>query len=173
MGQPREQPRRLAQHILDAALAEFADKGLSDADYVSDFNAIMQAGVALPFWINGAGIIASLIGIILVRNTNLKDNATLESLLATITNGVWVASAATTGFTALAVALLFKQDLAWKLFGSTVIGLVAGIIIAKFTEYWCVCRRGRAHRCAHACARARPRALAAPQFRDDRKNYNL
>jgi hypothetical protein len=77
---------------------------------------------------NGAGIIASLIGIILVRNTNLKDNATLESLLATITNGVWVASAATTGFTALAVALLFKQDLAWKLFGSTVIGLVALLV---------------------------------------------
>jgi K(+)-stimulated pyrophosphate-energized sodium pump len=129
----------IATATLAPRLAEqFADKGLSDADYVTDYNAIMQAGVALPFWINGTGIIASLIGIILVRNTNLKDNATLETLLATITNGVWVASAATTGFTALAVALLFKQELAWKLFGSTVIGLVAGVIIAKFTEYWCV-----------------------------------
>jgi len=102
--------------------AQFADTGLSPADFVTEYNAIMQAAVALPFWINGFGIIASLIGIILVRNTNLKDNTTLETLLNTITNGVWVASAATTGFTALTVALLFKSLIAWKLFGATVIG---------------------------------------------------
>lgn len=115
--------------------ANFADTTLGIADYTKDFNAIMHAGVALPFWINGAGIIASLIGIAVVRNTKLADGTSLETLLATITNGVWVASIFTTAFTAGIVALIFKAAVAWKLFGATVIGLVAGVVIAKFTEY--------------------------------------
>jgi H(+)-translocating pyrophosphatase len=115
--------------------ASFADTSLTLNEYTKDFNAIMDAGVALPFWINGAGIIASLIGIAVVRNTKLADGTSLETLLATITNGVWVASIFTTGFTAGIVALLFKSVVAWKLFGATVIGLVAGVVIAKFTEY--------------------------------------
>ena len=130
---------------------QFSDHSLSPADYATEYNAIMQAGVALPFWINGLGIIASLVGIILVRNTHLKDNATLEALLSTITNGVWLASLATTGFTALVVALLFKSELAWKLFGSTVIGCVA------------VCMRSSpgllAARCLAPYPRLRPRPL--------------
>lgn len=95
-------------------------------DITNDYNAILTAAVALPFWINGFGILASLLGIALVRNTKLDDSATLDTLLKTITNGVWLASAGTTAFTALAVGLLFRQDIAWKLFGATVIGLVAG-----------------------------------------------
>jgi H(+)-translocating pyrophosphatase len=110
-------------------------EGVTLADTTSDYNAILQAAVALPFWVNGFGIIASLVGIALVRNTRLEDSATLETLLKTITNGVWLASFATTGFTAFIVGILFRSEIAWKLFGATVIGLVAGVIIAKFTEY--------------------------------------
>ena len=93
------------------------------------------AGVALPFWIDGFGIIASLIGIALVRNSRLDDSTTLETLLKTIGNGVWLASGATLGFSALACALLFRAAIAWRLFGTIAIGLVAGVIIAQFTEY--------------------------------------
>jgi H(+)-translocating pyrophosphatase len=69
-----------------------------------------------------------------VRNAKI-DGANLDTLLKTITNGVWIASLVTTAATAGIVALLFKAAVAWKLFGATVIGLIAGIVIAKFTEY--------------------------------------
>jgi H(+)-translocating pyrophosphatase len=115
--------------------AQFADTSLGAADYQADFNAIMHAGIALPFWINGGGILASLIGIAAIRNTTLPDGTTLEALLTTITNGVLIASAVTTVFTAGIVWALFKGAVAWKLFGATVIGLIAGVVIGKFTEY--------------------------------------
>jgi K(+)-stimulated pyrophosphate-energized sodium pump len=115
--------------------AQFADTNLGAADYQADFNAIMHAGIALPFWINGGGILASLIGIAAIRNTTLPDGTTLEALLTTITNGVLIASAVTTVFTAGIVWALFKSAVAWKLFGATVIGLIAGVVIGKFTEY--------------------------------------
>ena len=74
-------------------------------------------------------------GIALVRNSRLDDNTTLENLLKTIGNGVWLASGATLGFSALACNLLFRSYIAWRLFGAIAIGLVAGVIIAQFTEY--------------------------------------
>lgn len=83
----------------------------------------------------GLGIVASLMGIALVRNARLDDSATLDSLLRTVANGVWLASAATLGFCALACNLLFRAAIAWRLFGVIAIGLAAGVIIAQFTEY--------------------------------------
>jgi Na+/H+-translocating membrane pyrophosphatase len=49
--------------------------------------------------------------------------------------GVWVASALTLGLTAACCWTLFRSAIAVKLFGCVAIGLVAGVIIAKFTEY--------------------------------------
>ena len=113
----------------------YVDKGLSIDDQFKQFNMIMHAAVALPLWIDGFGIIASLAGIALIRNAKLDDKTSLETLLAVIGYGVWLSSAITAGFTALCVAILFRADVAWPLFGCVVVGLVAGIIIAKFTEY--------------------------------------
>jgi K(+)-stimulated pyrophosphate-energized sodium pump len=113
--------------IASAALAPsvadlFLDRTLSQADQLRDFNALLHAGVALPFWINGFGIVASLLGTWLVRSTKLDDQTTLDTLLKTITNGVWLASALALGFTAVSVGVLFRQNVAWYLFGSVAIG---------------------------------------------------
>jgi K(+)-stimulated pyrophosphate-energized sodium pump len=116
--------------------AEHVDRSLGSTDaLLADYNGVLAAGVALPFWIDGFGIVASLIGIALVRNSRLDDSTTLETLLKTIGNGVWLASGATLGFSALACGLLFRAAIAWRLFGTIAIGLVAGVIIAQFTEY--------------------------------------
>jgi len=108
---------------------------LSLDDQVRDFNMIMSAGVALPLWLDGFGIIASLIGIAYIRNAKLDDHTSLETLLSVIGKGVWIASAITAVFTAICVGILFNGSIAWPLFGCVIVGLVAGIIIAKFTEY--------------------------------------
>ena len=118
----------LAQENYDQSLGSIADMN-------TEYNLLLAAGVALPFAIDGFGIIASLVGTALVRNADLDDSTTLDVLLQVITNGVWLASVVTLGFTALCCAVLFKTAVAWKLFGCVAIGLVAGIIIAKWTEY--------------------------------------
>ena len=113
----------------------YVNTGLSVEDQVKDFNMIMSAAVALPLWLDGFGIIASLIGIAYIRNAKLDDQTSLETLLSVIGYGVWIASGITALFTALCVGVLFNGSVAWPLFGCVVVGLVAGIIIAKFTEY--------------------------------------
>jgi K(+)-stimulated pyrophosphate-energized sodium pump len=110
----------------DAAAAGWSTMSLSET---------MMAGVALPFWVYGLGILTSLIGTTIVRNAKLDDEATLDTLLKTINSGITVASVLTVGTTAACCVVLFDSPLSWRLFGSVVIGLVAGIIIANFTEY--------------------------------------
>ena len=116
--------------------AQFADTTLAPAEYQKDFNALLASGVALPFWLSGMGSIASLVGIAVIRNTNLPDGTTLEALLSTINFGVYVSSFISLGFTAGMCFTLFKTAVAWKLFVSSAIGLSCGIVIAKFTEYY-------------------------------------
>jgi len=95
----------------------------------------MMAGVALPFWVYGLGIMTSLIGTAVVRNAKLNDEATLDTLLNTINGGITFASILTVGTTIASCVVLFDSPLSWRLLGSVVIGLAAGVIIAKFTEY--------------------------------------
>lgn len=114
---------------------DYANQGLTAGEQAKDFNGIMHGAVALPFWVNGFGVLASLIGTYYVRNVKLGDSTTLDSLLKVITNGVIIATALTMGFTAFCVWTLFRPDLGARLFGAVAIGLIAGVIIAKFTEY--------------------------------------
>lgn len=83
----------------------------------------------------GFGTVASLAGIALISCARLDDHSTLEALLRTIGGGVWLASGATLGLSALAAHLLFRAALAWRLFGVIAIGLVAGVVIGHYTEY--------------------------------------
>jgi Na+/H+-translocating membrane pyrophosphatase len=107
----------------------------NEADQTLQFQDLMNASVALPFWINGFGIIASLLGIYYVRNVKLADNTRLETLLQVITNGVIIATVATMAFAAFCVFTLFDVVTGGKLLGSLSVGLIAGVVIAKFTEY--------------------------------------
>jgi H(+)-translocating pyrophosphatase len=115
--------------------ADTVSTDFNAADQLTQFQAIMTAAVALPFWINGFGIVASLLGIYYVRNVKLGDGTRLETLLQVITNGVIIATMATMAFAAFCVFTLFDAVTGGKLLGALSVGLIAGIIIAKFTEY--------------------------------------
>jgi H(+)-translocating pyrophosphatase len=78
----------------------------------------------------------SFIGIALVRNFPLdNEKTTLATLLRLINWGVYLASFLSIGTTICACVILFDSPLSWRLVGATLIGLVAGIVIANFTEY--------------------------------------
>jgi K(+)-stimulated pyrophosphate-energized sodium pump len=87
--------------------------------------------VILPFLIAAVGLLASLIGSFMVRT---KEGATQEELLRTLRTAVWTASGiAIVGF---AILFLLDQTLGWPIFGAIVIGLLAGLGISYFTEYY-------------------------------------
>ncbi|MHC4415896.1 MAG: sodium-translocating pyrophosphatase [Planctomycetota bacterium] len=102
--------------------------------------AALKLAVA-PMALAGLGIIASLIGIRVVR---AKEDATFSQLLKSLHTGVWAAS----GITAIVAVLLFAILLkgiepleglgigGLRLWGSILTGLVAGLVIAWFTEYY-------------------------------------
>jgi K(+)-stimulated pyrophosphate-energized sodium pump len=87
--------------------------------------------VALPFLVAGVGILCALIGSLLVRT---KENATQEDLLKTLRTAVWVSA----GLSIVGIALLFVFDntIGWPIFGAIVVGLLAGVAISYFTEYY-------------------------------------
>jgi len=93
-------------------------------------SADVLAYVGLPFLIAGGGIVASLIGSFLVRT---QENATQEELLATLRRAVWASSGIVLVLTALLVLL---AGVPFGYFLAIVVGLVAGNVIAYFTEYY-------------------------------------
>jgi len=65
--------------------ADSVSGGFNFLNQSAQFQSIMISAVALPFWINGFGIIASIIGTQYVRYSKLEDDSTLEYLLKVIT----------------------------------------------------------------------------------------
>jgi len=122
--------------------------------------------VALPFWIAGFGVLASILGFFFVSTDAklMKDDGTqnqagdiLAELLHSLHRGVYSSSVFIVGFTAIAVVILYGGDngfdttdrtwsifssikyeskTGWKDFGCMVIGLVTGIIIGEATEFF-------------------------------------
>eukprot|EP00762_Andalucia_godoyi_P003363 ANDGO_06590.mRNA.1 Putative K(+)-stimulated pyrophosphate-energized sodium pump len=93
------------------------------------YDQIGAAGVAVPFWISGAGIISAVLGMMLVRT---KEGATQHDLLVVLRRAQLFAGLIQVGLIALVIGVL---DVSWKLFGCIVIGLAAGIVIAIFSEF--------------------------------------
>jgi len=97
--------------------------------------------VAAPMALAGIGIICSLIGVFVVR---AKEDATFSQLLKGLHMGVWVASAIVIAGAFGLFYLIFNgvEELTlWGIpglgiFGAIVVGLVAGLVIAFFTEYY-------------------------------------
>jgi len=91
--------------------------------------------IALPFWIAGAGIVASVFGFFAVGT---KDGASQRQLLFALHKGVILSSIFVLGFSAIIVWQLFGHDSeeGWKLFACIAIGLIAGILIGQVTEYY-------------------------------------
>jgi K(+)-stimulated pyrophosphate-energized sodium pump len=78
----------------------------------------------------GLGILLSIAGIFLVR---CKEDATQKNLLRALLIGTLGSSV----FIIAAVAVLAYFDwITWGVFGSVISGLVAGVLIGQFTEYY-------------------------------------
>jgi len=90
--------------------------------------------VSLPFWIAGAGIIASMIGFFFVST---KDGASQKELLFALHKGTLVASAFVMGFSAIICWLFFENEKeGWCIYGCILIGLASGVLIGQATEYF-------------------------------------
>ncbi|MCP4149324.1 MAG: sodium-translocating pyrophosphatase, partial [bacterium] len=87
--------------------------------------------VILPMVIAGIGILASIIGIFLVRT---KEGATQKQLLSSLGFGINVSSALIIAGSFFAVKLLLPSHMG--LFGSIVVGLIVGLVVGKSVEYY-------------------------------------
>ena len=86
--------------------------------------------VLAPMLVAGMGIILSILGIFMVR---CKEGASQKNLLRALLFGTLGSSV----LIILAVAGLAWADwISWGVFGSVVSGLVAGVLIGQFTEYY-------------------------------------
>jgi len=111
----------LATAALGAALpaSSLAAKGMSPLK-----------AVLAPMIVAGLGIILSIIGIFLVR---CKEDASQKNLLRALLLGTLSSSV----LILAAVALLAMMHwISWGVFGSVVSGLIAGVLIGQFTEYY-------------------------------------
>jgi K(+)-stimulated pyrophosphate-energized sodium pump len=86
--------------------------------------------VLAPTLVAGVGIVLSIVGIFLVR---CKEQATQKNLLHALLTGTLSSSVLIIG----AVAIMALTGwISWGIFGSVVAGLVAGVLIGQFTEYY-------------------------------------
>lgn len=90
------------------------------------FNAVI-----LPMVIAGIGIIASILGIFLVRT---KEGASQKQLLNALGRGVNISSVLIIAGSLLAVHFLLPGHLG--IFGSIVVGLIVGLVVGKSVEYF-------------------------------------
>jgi K(+)-stimulated pyrophosphate-energized sodium pump len=90
---------------------------------------VVQA-VTAPMVVAGIGILLSILGIFMVRT---KEDATQKNLLRSLLIGTLGSSVL------ILIALVIMASvgwITWGIFGSVVAGLVSGVIIGQFTEYY-------------------------------------
>ncbi|MFQ6036571.1 MAG: sodium-translocating pyrophosphatase, partial [Sedimentisphaerales bacterium] len=86
--------------------------------------------VLAPTLVAGMGIILSIIGIFLVR---CKEDATQKNLLRALLTGTLSSSI----LIIIAVAIMAQAGwISWGICGSVMAGLVTGVLIGQFTEYY-------------------------------------
>ncbi|MFK7961855.1 MAG: sodium-translocating pyrophosphatase [Phycisphaerales bacterium] len=89
-----------------------------------------------PIALAGLGIFCSLVGVFMVK---AKDNASFSQLLKGLHMGVWIASGLIAAVALVLLMVLFKDTdaISWfGIWGAIATGLIAGLAIASFTEYY-------------------------------------
>ena len=89
------------------------------------------AGVSIPMAMAAIGILASIIGTFLVRT---KENADQKYLLNALRKGTWVSGIIIAVASFFLINTVFPDKLG--IWGSVITGLIAGILIGFFTEYY-------------------------------------
>ena len=97
--------------------------------------AMQMKAVIAPMLIAAVGVVLSLIGIFLVRT---KENAGMKQLLGALSRGTNTAAILIAAATFGIFAFLFGTETSqwWHVSMSVVVGLLAGVIIGKATEYY-------------------------------------
>jgi K(+)-stimulated pyrophosphate-energized sodium pump len=86
--------------------------------------------VLAPMLVAGLGIFLSIVGMFMVR---CKEDASQKNLLRALLFGTLGSSV----LILVVIAILAMTDwISWGIFGSVVSGLVAGVLIGQFTEYY-------------------------------------
>ncbi len=111
--------------------AKMADVLGSRLDYQIRF-------ITVPMVLAGVGILLSILSIFFVRT---KESATQRNLLWALRRGVWGSSfLILLGSAVVAVGMLpstvHGHPVAWGVFGAIASGLLAGVLIGWFTEYY-------------------------------------
>jgi len=101
----------------------------------SAIEGMQMKAVLAPMFIAAVGVILSLIGIFLVRT---KENAGMKELLGALSRGTNTAAVLIAAATFGIFAWLFGTETSqwWHVSLSVVVGLLAGVIIGKATEYY-------------------------------------
>ena len=96
---------------------------------------LQMKAVLAPMFIAAVGVLLSLIGIFLVRT---KENAGMKELLGALSSGTNTAAVLIAAATFGIFAWLFGTETNqwWQVSLSVVVGLLAGVIIGKATEYY-------------------------------------
>ncbi len=89
-----------------------------------------EKAVLAPMVVAGLGILLSIAGMFMVR---CKEDATQKNLLRALLIGTLGSSGLI--LVALAILVMFGW-ITWGIFGSVVSGLLAGVLIGQFTEYY-------------------------------------
>jgi K(+)-stimulated pyrophosphate-energized sodium pump len=88
-------------------------------------------GVIMPLLMAVCGVVASLIGFFFVRT---KEGSTQKGLLRALRKGIWTAAILVAFFSFLVIRFFIPEH--FGIFWSVLIGLLAGIFIGQFTEFF-------------------------------------
>jgi len=121
----------LFESYVDSIIATMALSVVAwSANMVSPLTPDLETAWWLPMMIAAGGIIASIIGVFLVR---VGEKPEMEALLGALRRGTFAASIMTAGFAALAV---YALDANWGILWAVLAGLVAGVLIGESTNYF-------------------------------------
>ena len=106
---------------------------------LNDDYCFADAKTALPLWLASVGIFCAIIGCFAVSTGEKGDgwNSNLGALMWGLEKGMYLAGTLFVGLAAVCCFILFDGAAeGWRCFYCIVIGLVAGMLIGKFTEYY-------------------------------------
>ncbi|MGD2088353.1 MAG: sodium-translocating pyrophosphatase [Candidatus Aminicenantes bacterium] len=111
--------------------AILASAALGASAFLSLGKAVSFNAVILPMIIAGIGILASVLGIYLVKT---KEGASQKQLLSALGFGINISSVIIILGSLAAVYFLLPNNIG--IFGSIVVGLIVGLVIGKSVEYY-------------------------------------